>query len=149
VDAHVCLEGAARVIGSGSRLIAVQTAVVGVLLVVVFATLLQPESETPISGVEAPSEPSRPQPPGPDIYTGPNEEPSEPREPNPPSTPSTPSTPQIPPAPQNPAPEPAPEAPAEPAPVPDGDGGERPGGQGSPSDDQYADALTRLFTRMN
>src|SRR3954447_23550985 len=38
--------------GGSSRLVAVQAVVVGLLLVVVFVTLLQPESESPIEGIE-------------------------------------------------------------------------------------------------
>src|SRR3954468_19970562 len=38
--------------GGSSRLVAVQAVVVGLLLVLVFVTLLQPESESPIEGIE-------------------------------------------------------------------------------------------------
>src|SRR3954453_15776294 len=38
--------------GGSSRLVAVQAVVVGLLLVLVFVTLLQPESENPLEGIE-------------------------------------------------------------------------------------------------
>lgn len=55
--------------GSHSRLVAVQAVVVALLLVLVFATLLEPESEGPIEAVQGPAgQPSAL--PGPDVYTG-------------------------------------------------------------------------------
>ena len=52
-----------------SRLAAVQAAVVAVLLVVVFVTLLEPDSERPIKGVQAPAGQSPGELPGPDVYS--------------------------------------------------------------------------------
>src|SRR5688572_4937651 len=69
--------------GSHSRLVAVQTVVVGVLMIVVFVTLLQPESDMPLSSVEGPAAgPGRTELPSPDIYTGAENEPND--KPNPP-----------------------------------------------------------------
>jgi hypothetical protein len=59
--------------GSPSRLVAVQAVVVGVLLVIVFITLLAPDTESPLSGIEGPGGSGQTQLPGPDIYTGPTE----------------------------------------------------------------------------
>ena len=58
--------------GSHSRLVAVQAVVVALLLVLVFATLLQPESEDPIQAVQGPAGGQGPVGtttlPGPDVY---------------------------------------------------------------------------------
>ena len=132
---------------SHSRLAAVQAAVVAVLLVLVFATLLQPEDEGSIKAVEGPSGQSPSTLPGPDVYTGDqgnggtppgagNGGPSTPG-----GGPGTPGTPGTPPAPEEPSgteglgltgPEGTPEDET------------RPEGGGGPSEDQYLSALGRL-----
>ena len=137
--------------GSNSRLVAVQAVVVGVLLVIVFVTLLQPESERPFSGIEGPSDQPRTTLPGPDIYTGPpggtgggqgqggGQGAGEGGRGGPlaltgPGDGSGGGTGRA-----------------------GGEGGTTttpltpigPGGGGSPSDDQYKDALSRLVTRLN
>src|SRR5258705_9053768 len=67
-DAHVSLEGAGRVTRRHS-LLAVQTVVVVVLMVVVFVTLLQPESNRPLTGVESPGGQPAGSLPTPNSYT--------------------------------------------------------------------------------
>ena len=52
-----------------SRLAAVQAAIVAVLLVVVFVTLLEPDSQRPIKGVQGPAGQSPGELPGPDVYS--------------------------------------------------------------------------------
>jgi hypothetical protein len=134
--------------GSQSRLVAVQAVVVGVLLVIVFITLLQPESERPFSGVQGPGEPPRSDLPSPDIFSpaggngqpgggngpggGPGGGPGQPgggggggAGGGPPELGLT-----------------GPQAPA-------GGGGTTGGGPVSPTDDQYADSLSRLTARLN
>ena len=133
--------------GSQARLVAAQTVVVGVLMVVVFVTLLQPESETPISGVEGPAGSSggRTELPAPDVYTDAENEPD--AEPNEPSA----GQPGV--APDEPAPPgteglgltdpPSDPGDAQYVPVPPVEEEEK------PSDDQYADSLTRLMLRVD
>jgi hypothetical protein len=122
--------------------VAVQAVVVGVLMVIVFITLLQPEDQRPFSGIEGPALPNRTSLPGPDIYTGATHpggggagQPG-----NPGGGPGTEAggaavTPT--------APGTAPVTPETPAP---GAGGTD---RATPSEDQYADTLTRLVMRLN
>jgi hypothetical protein len=128
--------------GSHSRLVAVQTVVVGVLMVVVFVTLLQPEAETPISGIEGPAGGGRTELPAPDVYTGAANDRDEQNEDRPGQTGGRPD-------------EPAPSGteglgltgpPSE-----TGDTGYLPpeGEEDKPSDDQYTDSLTRLMLRVD
>jgi hypothetical protein len=119
--------------GGNSRLVAVQTVVVGVLMVVVFVTLLQPESETPISSIEGPAGGTgRTELPAPDVYTGADNErgggPDEPG-PGPSGTEGLGLT----------------GPPSEP-----GDTGyvAPEGEEDKPSEDQYNDSLTRLMLRV-
>jgi hypothetical protein len=140
-DAQLSDEGSARVTGGHPRLVAVQTVVVGVLMVVIFVTLLQPESNSPLLGIEGPAPITREHTPGPDVYTdatgpagngqGGQGEPGGAAVPNAPGT-----TPEL----GLTGPPPA-------APVaPRGEVGDE---QPSPADDQYADSLSKLTSRLN
>jgi hypothetical protein len=113
-------------------------------MVVVFVTLLRPESETTISGVEGPAGSSgRTELPAPDVYTSADAPDVERNEPGPRQPGESPG-------------EPAPSAPTEglgltdPPAVP-GDPGYVPpeGEEEKPSEDQYADSLTRLMLRVD
>jgi hypothetical protein len=112
-------------------------------MVIVFVTLLQPESERPLSGIQAPGEPDRTQVPGP-VNTGPTDQPGN----EPGGGPPTGGGVGPPAAPGGPAPA-APDAgPAAPEEVPETPGDDA-GGDDMPSDDQYADTLSRLVGRLN
>ena len=141
--------------GSHSRLVAVQTVVVGVLLVLVFITLLAPESDSPLSGIEGPGGPIGLTDPGPDIYTGPDrpgggggEGPGGgPGGDGPGGGPGggvggqggVPGEAGVPPI-----------GLTDPAAGGGGTaGGEDGGGGGNPTDDQYRDSLSRLVARLN
>jgi hypothetical protein len=118
-----------------------QAVVVVALAVVVFATLLQPEGNSPLSGVESPGAPRQTGLPEPGGYAGANEhnggggrqtEPATTENEGggvgggvvvPPATGATPATPAAPPS--------------------------AGGSEGTPADDQYADTLTRLNARLN
>ncbi len=113
-------------------------------MVIVFVTLLQPESDRPLSGIAAPGEPNRTQVPGP-VNTGPTGQPGGGNEPG--SPPDGPAG-GPPAAPGGPGPA-APDAgPATPEEVPQAPGNDT-GGDDMPSDDQYADTLARLVGRLN
>jgi hypothetical protein len=126
--------------------VAVQAVVVGVLLVVVFVTLLRPESNGPLFGVQAPALPDSAALPSPGSYVGANQHPNRGGRRTHPGVVRT-------------APGGATTvAPGTAAVTTPGatDGSTRPGGtstgggdQGSPTDDQYADTLTRLAARLN
>jgi hypothetical protein len=137
--------------GGSSRLVAVQAVVVGVLMVIVFVTLLQPEGDRPLSGIDAPSEPNRVQVPGP-VDPGPTDKPdrNEPGGGQPNAGGGNGGGAGAPggPAGGGPAaPDGGPTTPDEgPLPlVPGDDGGE----DDMPSDDQYGDTLSRLVGRLN
>lgn len=137
--------------GGSPRLVAVQAAVVAVLLVVVFVTLLQPDSESPISSIQGPSggNPTS-QLPGPDVYTsagnqgnggGPNQPGGGPGNGGPgaggpggPGAGGLSGTEGL-----------GLTGPSESL----GGGTSQGGGQGTPSDDQYSDMLSRLTLRLN
>ena len=125
------------------------------LLVVVFVTLLEPESQRPIEGVQGPAGQSPTVLPGPDVYTadpgngggqpgGGNGEPGVPGGPGAPGTPGTPGGPGGAAVPGGPG---VPELPTGteglgitgPGPT---EGEAREGG--SPADEQYLSALDRL-----
>jgi hypothetical protein len=53
-DAHPVHEGVARAVSTRSRIIAAQAVLVGVLIVVVFVTILRPEGEQSLLGIDAP-----------------------------------------------------------------------------------------------
>jgi hypothetical protein len=141
VDAHPSLHGAARVTGSRSRIVAAQAVVVVLLVVVVFATLLQPEGSNPLFGITTPGGPSAAGLPTPGSYDDPDHRDGEGRETRPGTIRSgaggPPAAGASPSAPVGGGLIPAPEAGA------DGDG------EPSPTDDQYADTLTRLAARLN
>lgn len=54
MDARRSRIGGPRVISERSRVVAIQAIVVGVLMAVVFLTLLQPEDENPLYGINGP-----------------------------------------------------------------------------------------------
>jgi hypothetical protein len=130
--------------GGSSRLVAVQAVVVGVLMVIVFVTLLQPESDRPLSGIEAPGEPDRAQVPGP-TNTGPTDQPGGGSQPGggngggggAPGAPGGGGGAV--------APDAGPTVPEEIGELPGDDGTDG----DTPSDDQYVDTLTRLVGRLN
>jgi hypothetical protein len=126
--------------------VAVQAVVVGVLMVIVFVTLLRPESNGPLFGVQAPALPDSAALPSPGSYVGANRHPNGggrhtgagvvPTAPGG-ATITAPATAGV-------------TAPGTTGGSTDtGAGSAGGGGQGSPTDDQYADTLTRLAARLN
>jgi hypothetical protein len=129
-------------------------------LIIVFVTLLEPEGESPISGVEAPGEPNRSDLPGPLVYTDSDNQPGGgPGQGNGGGNAGGPGGgPGVGPGGLRGIPGGSgteglsltgPSDGREGGAGGGGGGGGNGGSQGTPSDDQYADSLTRLTLRLN
>ena len=136
MDAHRARQGAARVTRRPSLIVIAQAVVVVMLAVVVFATLLQPEGNSPLSGVQAPGSPTQTAVPQPGGYAGGDEHNGGGGRETQPATVDSGGGGVVGPA---TAPAPAPAA------APSAAGGSEP----TPADDQYADTLSRLNARLN
>lgn len=124
---------------------AAQAVVVGVLMVVVFLTLLRPEGNGPLFGVGVPREPDHAALPSPGSYHAARDHRHGGR-PGSGPRPGTVDTGAAPVAGETTTAGPATVGGAAPAPSANGGDG---GGQGSPTDDQYTDTLTRLAALLN
>jgi hypothetical protein len=129
------------VTGRRSRIVAAQAVVVGLLMIVVFVTLLRPDASNPLFEITTPGATEASGLPAPGSYVGADHRGDNGRQTRPGTIRGDGAGPAVGGATAGPA-----VAGSDLATPEAGDDG---GGEPSPTDDQYADTLTQLATRLN